>query len=151
MPLAIHENPSFYRLLAGVDCAYSPPWGADSGKQTFWVLRCLAYPRTGPPSAYATIFSANCELFVGEVERHEADVGKRSRTSVALASVDPLSTTTGSRLDAGVDKEDAGGNAQAIGRAIDPQSWGHEFVDFSCSRATASSAGRPGRACRSRA
>jgi hypothetical protein len=59
------------------------------GKQRFWMLRRLAYPRTGPPSAYATISSANCELFVGEVERREADIGKRSRPSVALASVDP--------------------------------------------------------------
>src|SRR6266545_572418 len=33
MPLAIHENPSFYRLLAGVDAADSPPSGADSRKQ----------------------------------------------------------------------------------------------------------------------
>ncbi len=32
MPLAIHENPSFFRLLAGVDAADSPPSGADPRK-----------------------------------------------------------------------------------------------------------------------
>jgi hypothetical protein len=81
-------------------------------------VSCLPAERARPPLK-ATISSANCELFLRRSRAPRSGIGKRSRTSAALASVDPLSTTTTSRLDAGVEEEDAGGSRrQSVVRLI---------------------------------
>jgi hypothetical protein len=69
MPLAIHENPSFYRRNAGLDDRASLPLSErDFQQAAFWGSTTPFTRNRADPSVLSKILCANCDLFCREIQ-----------------------------------------------------------------------------------
>ena len=83
----------------------------------------IGQPAQSPPDGLVSALQRACEREPAVAEAFLYQLGILERDEMPHLTI-------GLRLDAGVDAESAEGLAQRIGDAIDPSSWGYEFVDF---------------------
>lgn len=83
----------------------------------------IGQPAQAPPDGFVSDLRRACEGEPAVAEAFLYQLGVLDRD-------EPPHLTIGLRLDARVDEGDGGRIAESIGRAIEPRSWGYEFVDF---------------------
>jgi hypothetical protein len=135
------EGKNLLDLLARSDWDRIVVDGADPG--AFAITRSAAQELlgampylvpAGPPLRIGEPAEAPPDGFVRELrcacERERAVAEAFVYQFEAVDRDEPPHLAVGLRLDAGVDEAEVGRIARSIGDAIDPQSWGYEFVDF---------------------